>query len=286
MGLDPVAAPGLAAAYDRASAELERQAGRVAALLAEAGQRGAAPVVMRAVAGDLRDGADEVRERALAVVDDAGRFFRELTAYLGGDVLGLWNGGRDESMPWGSWLAGTGREARMLRFLAAGGRVTEENVLPLFNNGVVGRSVQRLPGMGWLGRAGTSTVLRRAGMAGGLYTGVTATVDLIGQGDPVDAYRREGAGYVADVAGTAFGYSSALFLAAPTPATGALMVGTGVVWLGAEAWNHRDEIVDAWDGATDWAGDRLDGAARAVGGVAGDARDLAEGMADTLSFWN
>lgn len=42
-------------------------------------------------------------------------------------------------------------------------------------------------------------------------------VALVDQGNPVDAYRREGAAYVADVAGTAFSASTTAFLVAPNP---------------------------------------------------------------------
>lgn len=268
VGLDPVAAPGVAGELDRAAEALEAQARRIAALVDAAGLAGGAPGAVVGVAGDLRAGADDLRRRAGELADDVDRLVREVVAFVGGDALSLWNGGPSDAMPWGTWLAGAVREQRLVRFLRGGGVVSRTNPLPLFNNGLVGRGLQRLPAMGWLGRPAATTVLRRAGIAGGLYTGVTGTGDLVRQGDPVDAYRRGGAGYVADVAGTAFGYSSAAFLACPTPVTGAVLLGTGAVWLGAEAWDHREDIAEAWDGATGWVGDRVDD------------------VGDAMTFWN
>jgi hypothetical protein len=81
------------------------------------------------------------------------------------------------------------------------------------------------------------------------------TKHLIEQGNPVDAFQREGAGYVADVGRTAFSASSTAFLIAPNPVTGGAVLVSGAVWLGAEAWDHREEIVDAVTDAADWAWD-------------------------------
>ncbi|MGH9179139.1 MAG: hypothetical protein ACRD0N_11390 [Acidimicrobiales bacterium] len=275
VGLDPVAAPVVATVLERAAADLEAQAGRIVGILEAAGEQVGAAALARGVAGEVREGAEDLRRRAEDLLDDATALLRELAGFVAGDVLHLWNGGAEDDMAWGTWLAGLLREQRLAVFLARGGRIAQANPLPLFNNGLVGRQVVRLPGMAWLGSPATSTVLRRAGIAGGLFTGVTGTVDLVQQGHPVDAYRRDGAGFVADVAGTAFGYSSAAFLAAPNPVTGAVMAGTGLVWLGAEAWDHREEIADAWNAATGWAEDRLDD----VGGWAGD-------RLDDLAFWD
>ena len=103
---------------------------------------------------------------------------------------------------------------------------------------------------------------------GGLVGGGIGTYRLIQEGNPIDAYEKRGAGYVADVAGTAFSYSSAAFFAFPNPYTGGAMVVTGAVWLGAEAWDAREDIADAVGSAVD-----------SVSGVVGSA---VEGMGDAL----
>ena len=258
VGLDPVAVPGVAALLDRSASDLDQQSARIHLLLEAAGEQLGAAALVRGAADEAREAADDLRRRAAALLDDAGSLVRELAGFVAGDVFHLWNGGAEGDMPWGTWLAGALREYRLAVFVSRGGRIGRLNPLPLFNNGVVGKQVARLPGMTWLARPPATAALRRRGIAGGLVTGVVGTVDLVRQGNPVDAFRREGAGYVADVAGTAFGYSSAAFLAAPNPVTGAVMAGTGLVWLGAEAWDHREDIAAAWNTATEWAGDRLD----------------------------
>ena len=300
VGLNPVAGPSLARSFDDASAALDGQAARLAMLLGEVGQGDDVVATVRLIARLLDEEADDLRRRILALVDDVDGFFAEVWSFLGGDVLSLWNGGPGEDMPWGRWLAGALKEQAMLKFLRAGGYVIEgENALPLFNSGRFGLALRGLPRMGWLGSPAATGVLRWTGVAGGLYTGVSGTVNLVGQGNPVDAYRREGAGYVADVAGTAFGYSSAAFLLAPNPVTGAIVVGTGVVWLGAEGWDHREEIVAVWDAAAGWtmgragdvagwSGDRLGDVAGWTGDRLGDAvwvaRDVAVGAGQAADW--
>lgn len=120
----------------------------------------------------------------------------------------------------------------------------------------------RLPSGGWgpLTQGGKLTglgLMRGLGVAGGAYSTVSGAYNLYQQGNPVDAFEREGAGYVADVAETAFSASSTAFLVAPNPVTATLAVTSGVVWAGAE-------IVDNWDDISEGAGEAL----------------------DTLTFWN
>lgn len=284
VGLDPVAAPSLARALDDASAALGGQSARLAVLLGEAGQGEEIAATVREIGRLLDEEADDLRRRVRGVLDDVEGFLAEVWAFLGGDVLSLWNGGPGENMPWGRWLAGVSKEQSMLKFLRAGGYVIEgSNPLPLFNAGRVGLALRGLPSMGWMGSGAVTGVLKWGGVAGGLYTGVSGTVNLVRQGNPVDAYRREGAGYVADVAGTALGYSSAAFLVAPNPFTGAAVVGTGVVWLGAEGWDHHHEIVAAWDTAAGWAADRAVSLARDAAAGAGQAVDVAVQGAGVLA---
>lgn len=286
VGLDPVAAPGVARVLDEAAADLEARAARIRALLDQAGAGDGVPASVRLVAAGLRADAADLRRRAEELVRDAQRLFGELAAFVGADVLNAWNGGPDASMPWGRWLAGASRAVRGSVFVGKALTGRGPNPVPLFNNGIVGRGLQLAPGFRWVGSPGVTTALRGLGIAGGVTTGVVGTVDLVRQGNPVEAFRRDGAGYVADVAGAAFGYSSAAFLVAPNPVTGAVMVGTGVVWLGAEAWDKREDIVDAWNGAREWTGERLSGIGGAAGDVVGGAVRSVAGVADAVSFWD
>jgi len=78
---------------------------------------------------------------------------------------------------------------------------------------------------------------------------------LIRQGNPVDAFRRRGAAYIGDVGSTSFDASSTAFLLFPNPVTGGVVIGSAIVWGGAEAWQHRKELGRAVGSAADWAWD-------------------------------
>ncbi len=213
----------------------------------------------------------------------------QLRDFLFGDVLTFWGGGEDRA-PIGAGLAGLIRMARMAGWAKNGGAAT---AFPTFANGGIGQFLSRAPGMGWLASPVTQTALTRLGFAGGLFTGVTGTWDLIQQGNPVTAFQDRGAGYTADLGRTAFGFGTAglaglalLGVAAP-PVLVVATIGAGVVWLGSEIVDNWDTIVDwagtAWDWTTDvasatWAG------ARYLGNQAWDAAtDVASGAWDAAT---
>jgi hypothetical protein len=92
---------------------------------------------------------------------------------------------------------------------------------------------------------------RAFGVVGAGIATVNGARDVWQQGNPIDAFEREGAGYVADVTGTAFSASTAVFILVPHPYVGAVVITFGSVWLGAEVW-------DAWgDEIASWVGDRV-----------------------------
>lgn len=203
-------------------------------------------------------------------------FLEHLRDFFLGDIASVWNGGA-EGFPYGKFLAGALRVFRGAGFVINTIRGLAPAV-PLFNNGFVGKLL--ISGLGRFAPSWASSVAGAAGTAfftkvgiyGGIAGGVWGTYKLIQEGNPVDAYERRGAGYVADVASTAFSFSSAAFFAAPNPYTGAAMVITGGVWLGAEVWDaHGDDIKDAVSSAVDTVGDV---ASSAVAGL-GDAMDTA-----------
>lgn len=105
-------------------------------------------------------------------------------------------------------------------------------------------------------RASGLGFMRGLGIVGGVVSTGAGVANLVQQGNPVDAFQREGAGYVADVAETAFSASTTAFLIAPNPVTGALAVGSGLVWAGAEVVDHWDDISETagkvWDTVSFW----------------------------------
>lgn len=134
------------------------------------------------------------------------------------------------------------------------------SAFPTTNTGLIGRALSGVAP--WLQSPTTTATLRWAGVAGGAYGTVTGVMNLVEQGNPVDAFQENGAGYVADVSGTLFSASTTAFLIAPNPITGGAVIVTGVVWAGAEIWDHREAIADwtgdRWDDVSDWTGDRVD----------------------------
>ena len=185
---------------------------------------------------------------------------------LGSEFLNVF--GFDDGYPLAPIVFGLGKVSRIAR-----------GIPPIFQTGIVGRRlVPILAGQAgrvgrfgsWLGSPAGQLLTRRVGIVGGAVGTVTGAYDVYQQGNPVDAYRREGAGYVADVAGTAFSASTTAFLVAPNPVTGVAAVGSGLVWAGAETVDHWDDITefgaDAWDGATGLVSDVGGGIIDAVGG--------------------
>ena len=192
----------------------------------------------------------------------------DVAGFFLGDVASFWKGD-DDTFPLGSVTAGLLRTWRTASYTWGSGP------FPTFNTGLVGRGLsaglQRFAVTSsageWLATPGATQVFRRVGIAGALISTGVGMYDLYQQGNPIDAFRADGAGYVADVANTAFSASTAAFLIAPNPVTGALVVGTGLVWAGAEVVDHWDDISsaagDAWDagtGAIDTAWDTGTGA--------------------------
>ncbi|MBY5161278.1 hypothetical protein [Salsipaludibacter albus] len=170
-------------------------------------------------------------------------------------------------------IFGFGDHFPLVPLALAFGKMTRmaRGIPPIFQTGMVGRHLLPLLGTapGVLGTAATwldgpagRLLTTRVGIVGGVVGTGAGIVDLYQQGNPIDAFEREGAGYVADVASTAFSASTTAFLVAPNPVTGAIAVGTGLVWAGAEVVDHWDEITDfasdAWDAGTDIASDVVD----------------------------
>lgn len=210
--------------------------------------------------------------------------------------------GCDGSMPWGKSAAGLMRTVRgpgylwkyveaaragtalppapttanggLLQFIA--GRMGPRALALLNSDFVAGLPSARNASLLARGQGGgLRTLAPRAGLARGLGIagGVVSTgaglANLIDQGNPVEAFKARGTEYAADVASTAFSASSTAFFVAPTPVTAGATIVTGVAWLGLEAWNHREEIAEVWNDATDAVGDFAEGAADVAEDVGG-----------------
>ncbi|MEV3870489.1 hypothetical protein [Streptomyces sp. NPDC049906] len=78
--------------------------------------------------------------------------------------------------------------------------------------------------------------------------------------------------FATDLTSTAFNASMTALVVAPNPVTAGLAVGTGVAYLGATAWEHREAIGDA----AEWTGRK---AAEVGKGVSEAVDDVKEGIA-------
>ncbi|MEL3944812.1 MULTISPECIES: PE-PGRS family protein [Streptomyces] len=123
------------------------------------------------------------------------------------------------------------------------------------------RGVSTLRGAGAL-RTGlvtatkTAGFLRGAGIVGGFASTGFSAANVISQGNPVDAFKRKGAGYVADVAEVGFNASLTAAMVAPNPFTIGAAVVTGAVYGGAKVVEHWDDIKEGAGKAKDWVGDK------------------------------
>ncbi|WP_225078084.1 PE-PGRS family protein [Streptomyces sp. CoT10] len=109
---------------------------------------------------------------------------------------------------------------------------------------------------GLAGAGKVSGFLRGAGIAGSAASTVWSTANVISQGNPVDAFKRKGAGYVADVAEVGFNASMTAAMIAPNPITIGLAVGTGAIYAGAKVVEHWDDIKKGAGKAADWVGSK------------------------------
>ncbi|MCE7049998.1 PE-PGRS family protein [Streptomyces purpurascens] len=104
--------------------------------------------------------------------------------------------------------------------------------------------------------AKTAGFLRGAGIVGGVLSTGFSAANVISQGNPVDAFKKKGAAYVADVAEVGFNASLTAAMVAPNPVTIGLAVGTGLIYGGAKVVQHWDDIKEGAGKAAGWVGDK------------------------------
>lgn len=201
-----------------------------------------------------------------------------LVPFFLGDIANFWTGG-EEGFPVGSLTAAQIRSYRTYKWLRIVSETSRHSpqaaeVFPTFNTGLAGRrlasDLSRIPWAPasragtWLTTPAATAVFSKVNIVGGAVSTGLGTYEIVQQGNPVDAYQREGAGYVADWASTAFSATSTAFFIAPNPVTGALVIASGIVWAGAEVVDHWDDITDwvddSWEAAGDFSSDLWQGA--------------------------
>ncbi|GGL73542.1 hypothetical protein GCM10010129_16470 [Streptomyces fumigatiscleroticus] len=151
----------------------------------------------------------------------------------------------------------------------------EANLLKVGKNA---GALSRATGAGRLGAlaSGAGTALRTAGWwrAAGIGGSIVATgvgaFDVWQEGNPVEAFKRDKAGYVSKVSGVAFNASLTAAMVAPNPVTIGAAVVTGAVYGVAT-------IVDNWDTVKKFPGKVAEAGAWAGKKVAEGAGKLAEG---------
>lgn len=217
------------------------------------------------------------------------RVWDVVVGFVVGDVFSFWRG--DSRFFPGNAIAGANRVRRVIwEYLR---RPRAERVVPTFANSSPGQRLAQfgtrfpkesvLSRLTWLRTPAAQTGFRWLGAAGGIASGALGTADLIRQGNPADAFRERGAGYVADVSGTAFGYASAAFFIAPNPVTAGAVVITGAVWVGAEVWDRwGDDVRDTYRAARDAAGDFFDRSGEVADRAAARGREMVANAAGSV----
>ncbi|MBB5934687.1 mucin-2 [Streptomyces zagrosensis] len=125
--------------------------------------------------------------------------------------------------------------------------------------------------------SGTGAALKTAGFwrTTGVVGGVAATgagaYELYQKGNPVKAFQKDKAGYVADVSGVAFNASLTSAMVAPNPVTIGATVVTGAVYgtaLVIDNWDTVKKFPGKVEDAGKWTKDKVsDGMDKAVGGA-------------------
>lgn len=299
--MDPDAVDSLSATLFDVASDLDARASVIEGLLVEAGKSSPAPAEARASAELLVVVSDDMARRAQVLRDaDSLGWLGVLRDFFLGDVVNFWRGD-DGTMPWGRAVAGGVRTWRGAGYLSRywqarlPGRTVRRPPAPTTANGGMAQFIARRLGPkavqvldsnlvaglpdarnanllargqgGWRTLAPRAGVVRGVGVVGGLASTGMGIADLVSQGNPVDAFEEGGAEYAADWAETLFSASSTALFVAPTPVTAVATVVTGVAWVGLEAWNHREEVAEVWDGAVDAVGDFGAGAVDVAGDV-------------------
>lgn len=150
------------------------------------------------------------------------------------------------------------------------GTARSSNLLSVFSGAARGQGARGLLA-GTRAAASAGGAARFLGVAGAGAATAYSAVNVASQGNPVEAWRANGASYGADVAELGFNASLTTFMVAPNPYSAVAMGVTGMAWAGFEVYSHRDDIArvarqtlpmvkDTLDAAGDAAADAVDDA--------------------------
>ncbi|MFI0895414.1 PE-PGRS family protein [Streptomyces sp. NPDC020983] len=147
------------------------------------------------------------------------------------------------------------------------------------------RTTSLLRATGTMGR--TAGLLRGLGIGASAASTVMSGLNVWSDGNPAKAFRREGAGYVADVAELGFNASMTAAMISPNPFTLGAVVVFGSVYGGAEIYQHWDDITKGMGKAVDWTGDTAKKAGHEVAGEAKKAgHEVAKGAKSVAKACN
>jgi hypothetical protein len=171
----------------------------------------------------------------------------------------------------GSFFVPSAQQANLLR--VAGGSYTVSTASGASRLSSFGTAMSNM--------SKASGVLRGAGIAGSAFGTVTGVVDLVNQGNPVEAFQNDPSGYTVDVTGTAFNASMTAALVCPNPVTVGLAVGTGIAYGAALVWDNWDTITDPQT-YVNAANAVVDAGEAVVDTVADVGGDIVDGVGDAI----
>ncbi|SNX63196.1 hypothetical protein SAMN06272735_4998 [Streptomyces sp. TLI_55] len=202
------------------------------------------PVVGTRISQEIGAGYDAVLRSGMMTSPLVGRFSASdiVTALVGSDKVAKMYGGVTHAgqIP--------GRAAQASLWKVAKNVFADQRLLGEGRLAAMGR------GLKFAGRAGGA--LRAVGVVGGLVSTGYSIANVVAQGNPAEAFKKKGAGYVADVAEIGFNASLTAATVAPNPFTLGAVAVTGAVYAGAKVVEHWDDIKKGAGEATKWAGDK------------------------------
>ncbi|MFJ9421561.1 PE-PGRS family protein [Streptomyces sp. NPDC101249] len=194
---------------------------------------------------------------------------RGIELVVGSDELAMKYGGRTHSE---ALVSRAGHTSLVRVFRSASYLQKLNNARPA----VIAAGKARSPFLKGAGAAaGAGGFIRWAGIGTSIVSTGISVANVCAQGNPRAAFKKKGAGYVADLAEVGFNASLTAAMVAPNPVTVGLAVGTGILYGGAKAVEHWEDIKTAGGKATDWVGDN---ASKFGKGVAQGAKSAARAV--------
>ena len=153
---------------------------------------------------------------------------------------------------------------------------------------------QLAKGASFTGTLANVGAVRTLGIAGSVVmTGVSA-VNLISQGNPIEAFEAKGTEYLQDVAEFGFNASMTAAMIAPSPVTFGAAAITGLAYGGLAIWNNREAIVEgignAYEATSEFVGDVTENVSKGMevaGEAIGEAADaVGNAIGDAASWLN